>query len=302
MGRQEIRGLIAWMDKDEAVQIQLGACMPLADENTTAQGESWANALEHLQSREEYALPTPTLEPLPEDLRARGEVFLQRADLAVHFNGWEWTVGTANLDNVLTFQKIGSEDAVERVSTIDVGDPQALFSLCLPDPGGTAELPGTVDNDRKGIAFSSANPNLRVMAAMAAAIDGQPFYGFTIGFGLPFVQVVEYQGRWFIRDGYHRCYGLLRRGVRRIPCLFIRARDTQQFGGDNPHFFRWETIFGPRPPFLRDFLDDNVAFTANRSITGRVIRITSADCCRTLAHSSEASPPVAVSKPATKGQ
>src|SRR5438128_10624690 len=126
--------------------------MPLADEYTTSQGESWANALEHLQSREEYALPTPTLEPLPEDLRARGEVFLQRADLAVHFNGWEWTVGTANLDKVLTFQKIGSEDAVERVSTIDVGEPQALISLCLPHTGGSDELRGTDDYDIKGTA------------------------------------------------------------------------------------------------------------------------------------------------------
>jgi hypothetical protein len=105
--------------------------------------------------------------------------------------------------------------------------------------------------------------------------QGQPFCGFSVGYGLPFVQTVEYQyqGCWFVRDGYHRAFGLLSPGVERIPCLFIRARDAQQFGGTAAHFLRWEIIFGSRPPFLMDFLDDQVAATATRPLTGKVIRI-----------------------------
>ena len=73
---------------------------------------------------------------------------------------------------------------------------------------------------------------------------------------------------------FNRSYGLLRRGVRRIPCLFIRARDAQQFGGTAPHFFRGEILFGRRPPFSKDFLSDDVAVDAQRSVTGKVVRIT----------------------------
>jgi hypothetical protein len=146
--------------------------------------------------------------------------------------------------------------------------------LCLPDADQTKEISGTLDNDGKGVSIASANPNLRIMGARQATINGEPFFGFAIGFGLPFVQFVEYQGRWFLRDGYHRSYGLLRRGVRHIPCLFIRARDAQQSGGTAPHFFRGEILFGRRPPFLKDFLSDDVAVDAQRSVTGKVVRIT----------------------------
>ena len=115
------------------------------------------------------------------------------------------------------------------------------------------------------------------MGGQIATINGQPFYGFAIGFGFPFVQIVEYQGRWFVRDGNHRCLGLLRRGVDRIPCLFIRAQDAQQFGGTAPDHIRGEILFGERPPFLRDFLDDHVSASATRPLIGKVIRIAAAE-------------------------
>jgi hypothetical protein len=115
------------------------------------------------------------------------------------------------------------------------------------------------------------------MGGQLANINGQPFYGFSIGFGFPFVQVVEYQGRWFIRDGYHRSFGLLKRGADRIPCLLIRARDAQQFGGTAPDHIRGEILFGVRPPFLKDFLDDEVSASATRPLTGKVIRIAASE-------------------------
>jgi len=44
---------------------------------------------------------------------------------------------------------------------------------------------------------------------LRADIEGQLFFGFS--YCLPFVQVVEYQGRWFVRHGHHRAFALLSR-------------------------------------------------------------------------------------------
>lgn len=101
----------------------------------------------------------------------------------------------------------------------------------------------------------------------------EKFVGYSINFGARFLQVAEYNGRWFIRDGYHRTFGLLRRGISRVPCVFIRARTFQELGAANASFFSYEVLFGERPPFLRDFLDDTVAVSTNQRAHRKVVRI-----------------------------
>src|SRR6266849_2303674 len=156
-----------------------------------------------------------------------------------------------DLNNVLSFQKVVvAEQAVERVSTVNPEDQMALFSVCLPDAAGPITLSAQLDQDRKGLAFASSNPNLRILGFRGQPVDGNMFFGFEVGFGTQFALIAEYERRWFVRDGYHRCYGLLRRGINRIPCVFVRARTAAELGADAAIFLRHELLFGHRPPFL----------------------------------------------------
>jgi hypothetical protein len=41
--------------------------------------------------------------------------------------------------------------------------------------------------------------------------------------GSPYLQVARYKERYFVRDGYHRAAGLLRVGVREVPCILVEA-------------------------------------------------------------------------------
>ena len=274
MPRQDVRVLLGWMERDEAIATQLGSRLPTQGEDVGAQLNRWTDAQRAVAARPAYDLQTPVLDPLPEQLRQRGEAFLRRPDVAGPYAGWDIAVGMADLTKALSFQKLVTADAVERVAAIDPHDENELFSFCLPDPVDQIQVPASLDQDGRGFAISSANPNLRLLGGQLANINGSQFYGFAMGFGSTYVQVVEFQGRWFVRDGYHRCYGLLRSGVDHIPCLFIRAQNVQQFAGTAPGFFRWDIIFGARPPYLRDFLDDSVAETVQRPVVGKVIRIT----------------------------
>jgi hypothetical protein len=283
-----VRCLLAWMPETEALNI-LSGHIPAPGENVQTQRETWESARNANNIRPIFHAPAAVSEDLPEELRARGAAFSQRPDVIAAFQSMEWRVGMADLSQVLSYQKVVvEEDAIARVdAAIQAHDLQGVFSFCLPDPAGPEALQGAMDADQKGITFSSLNPNLRVAGLAGSQIDvaiapGQPtmkhqFIGFVINFGAPFVQVAEYNGRWFVRDGYHRCFGLLRRGIAKIPCVSVRARSFAELGAANPGFFPYEILFGERPPFLRDFLDDAVSATTRQVAQRKVVRIRAED-------------------------
>lgn len=280
---RRVRSLIAWLDQNEAITKLLGH-IPGPAEDTAAQKQVWEAARRALKGRAAFRLPTPVLTELPLELSERGNAFRQRPDVIATFLGLDWTVGIVDLKDVLSFQKvIVEEEATERANAVIVDDLQSLFSFCLPDPAEGIEISGTMDPDQKGITLSSLNPNLRVGGHMIADVDvavapggpvqKQKFMGYSINFGARFVQVAEYNGRWFVRDGYHRTFGLTRRGINRIPCIFMKARTFEELGAAAPGFFSYELLFGDRPPFLTDFLDDSVATSANQKAHRKVVRI-----------------------------
>jgi hypothetical protein len=280
---RRIRSLIAWVDQNEAVTTLLGH-LPGPAEDTSGQKQVWEVARRALEGRAAFRLPTPNLTELPPELLQRGNAFRLRPDVIATFPGLDWTVGIVDLKDVLSFQKIViEEEATERANAVIADDLQSLFSFCLPDPAEGIGLSGTMDPDQKGITLSSLNPNLRIGGHIVADVDvvvapGSPaqkqkFVGYSINFGARFVQVAEYNSRWFVRDGYHRTFGLTRRGINRIPCVFIRARSFAELGAAAPGFFSYEVLFGDRPPFLTDFLDDAVSTSANQKAHRKVVRI-----------------------------
>jgi hypothetical protein len=189
-----------------------------------------------------------------------------------------------NLREVLSFQKsVVEEQAIERANAVATNDLQSLFEFCLPAVSEAVKLPGALDHNQKGVTFTSLNPNLRVGNHLVLDIDvpagvGVPgrkekFLGYSISFGTQFIQVADYNGRCFVRDGYHRTYGLLRRGIDCVPCVFIKARSFEELGAAPTGFFPYETLFGERPPFLTDFLDDAVSISAKQPALRKVVRI-----------------------------
>ncbi len=89
---------------------------------------------------------------------------------------------------------------------------------------------------------------------------------------MSYLQIVQYRGRSFVRDGYHRAAGLLRRGVFVAPCIFINAQSFDQVGTP-PGSFTYETLFGDRPPTLSDFWDDKVARSIQQVSVRKVVRV-----------------------------
>jgi len=278
---------LAWMNESDALSVLLGGA-PAADDDIQEQYCSWQEARAALMRRPSFRQSTSLLSTVPHALEQKLSAFQHRPDVLEALQGLEWSTGMVDLRYVLSFQRVvAHEEHANRASTVVPEDSGSLFAFCLPEPGIEVRASGTIDHANKAITFSSQDRNFRIGDPLVVDLDvssgpGQPIrkqkcVGFTVGFSMPFVQVIEYGGRWFLRDGYHRCYGLLRRSIYRIPCVLIKARDFTETGAAAPGFFSQEILFGDRPPFVVDFLDDSVARTTNRLAQQKVIRVAASE-------------------------
>jgi len=280
---RQMRMLVPWLHDGDAITNLLGH-IPGPGEDVSKHKALVDNARASLLARAPYSLQTPALVDFPPDLQEQSALFCQRPEVVTAMQGLDWTLGLANLTQVLSFQKmVAEEQAVERANSVDISNPRNLFSFCLPESGSEITLSGSLDHDQKAVTLSSLNPNLRVGGQLAIdmelpAIPGGPgkkekVIGFAVNFGAGYVQIAEYKGRWFVRDGYHRTYGLLRRGIQQVPCIFIRAKNYQELGAAAPGFFPYEVLFSDRPPFIMDFLDDQLSTSVNQKAMRKVVRI-----------------------------
>lgn len=85
----------------------------------------------------------------------------------------------------------------------------------------------------------------------------------------PFIEVASYGGRWFLRDGYHRSFLLLRRGINLVPAVVVYAETLAQMGAVGGWFFTEEAIFSSHPPMVTDFLDDEIVIRYIRTLQDR---------------------------------
>jgi hypothetical protein len=202
-----------------------------------------------------------------------------RPEVRQTFAPHEWSVVAIDLSlPIVSYQTlIHSDDAVQRVSGIDIEDPDALFEACLPQ-AEKVEIPGGFDPTQNAFTLSSLNPNLRIASFELVEAPTQEgltkrIAGFTFSLGSSHIQITEYRGRWMIRDGYHRLYGLMARGARIVPCVLIKARNFEETGAGRPGFFGFEILYSDRPPLLADFLNEDYSVDVTTPAVRKVIRV-----------------------------
>lgn len=70
----------------------------------------------------------------------------------------------------------------------------------------------------------------------------------------PYIEVASYGDRWFLRDGYHRSFRLLKQGISLVPAVVVYAETLAEMGAVGSQFFAEEVLFSRRPPMVTDFL------------------------------------------------
>jgi hypothetical protein len=201
-----------------------------------------------------------------------------------------WEIAMVDLSRVVAVApSVFTGTAAERAASLDPGDLRAVAGLTLPvshsrpvgelSPGDDlAPIQGQYHYLKQTYTIISPNLNLTVAGNFDAPgnIDArQP--GGLLGFGFnvtvppSFIQVARFQGRYLLRDGYHRSFGLLSCGITRVPAYVRDFATAEELvpAGTLPR----SAWVGDRPPLLRDYHDDLVAEPVLLPVPHRMIVI-----------------------------
>jgi hypothetical protein len=72
------------------------------------------------------------------------------------------------------------------------------------------------------------------------------------------MQVGRYRGHHYMRDGYHRAFGLLSRRITVVPAIVKDISAFEELVPDPRTMLPQDGYLGERPPVLADYLDDTV--------------------------------------------
>jgi hypothetical protein len=199
-----------------------------------------------------------------QDLLAR---HASRSDLLAEMTGLNWSLGVVDLRKLIAFQRrIASSSSQPTSPTPHVDDWPALAAVSF----GASKLPEYEIIRKPGantIVLRSCNPNLSLR------FFDDPSSPVSVHAGSPFFEVAKYRDRWFLRDGYHRAYDLLRANIFRTPAVIVYARTLEELGATQPWFFNEETLLSAMPPRVIDFLDDALVLEYNRPLLIKTVSV-----------------------------
>lgn len=191
-----------------------------------------------------------------------------RPDLHAEMAGLVWSLGVVDLRLLLAFQRrLSFTPEFPQISAPSKENWAALIALSFGAP-----RPVVFDLIRDSVPHTyvlrSTNPDLQLR------VSNDILNPIVIHSGSPFLEVARYRGRWFLRDGYHRAYALLKAGVYRVPAVIVMARTLEELlGSAQPWFFSEEILFSSDPPHVTDFLDDALVIEYDRPPLITTIRV-----------------------------
>jgi hypothetical protein len=264
------RSLIGWMTADEATLCLSGRRADL--QNLPEYGQRAEQARASVAAREAGLDQANIQAAPPPELDAHIEALHQSAAAAQMFNeGWQ--VCPLDLPRVCAAQPtIITGSSTQRAEGLVANDLAALAAVSLPI-SVPATFPAAFDPTKNTWVFSSANPNLRIQGAFnGQAQPGQNVFGFVVGISTSFLSAAVYQNRYLLRDGYHRAFAFLSRGITRVPA-FVRTFGSYQELGLPAGMLPQEAFLGARPPVLRDYLSQDVSADVEIPVTQKIVLV-----------------------------
>ena len=232
------RVLTGWMRPDNAHMILLsGVTGPASATIIETAGRARAAVSARPSEVDQNQLVTDAPAELDAHIRT---LRASPAAQAIHAEGWR--VALVDLTRVCAFQPvIFSDQAVERVQSVDADDLASIAAVTLPLIQGDP-LPVQYDPLKQVWTVVSSNLNLRIVGNAIAPVDAG-------GTAL----------RHFLRDGYHRAFGLLSRGITVVPAFVRDITAFEELVPDPRTMLPQDSYSGNQPPILPDYLNDEVS-------------------------------------------
>lgn len=139
-------------------------------------------------------------------------------------------------------------------------DPADLLRFALPDK---YEVPAemTFTPPQGPIYITSRHPNMQGIAMdmeQGRLVIRPPMH-------LNLIQVAHFQGRFYLRNGYHRVFDAISAGVAEIPAIVTQPLQVQEVDiGGAANYNVGYTMRLQRPPLMQDFLNAATMTTSRR--------------------------------------
>lgn len=264
------RVLVGWLNPDEAAFWLAGGRIgiPLAPEAAEQVARAHA-AVASLPVRGDQA---NVIGALPGTLKSYLDQLSSVPDFSL-MRHQGFRVAMADLGRLYAIQpQVLIGNARERVAAAQREDVGTLARITLPFEAPTPPLM-RFDEEQQSWIFTSPNSNLRVLGRFHAELEPEGHgFGFAIAVVRSFMQVSSFGGRYFLRDGYHRAYGLLERGIRNVPVMLKECANEEDLVPPEGMLTR-NILFSPCPPLLPDFLDDGVTASIELAATAKTVVI-----------------------------
>lgn len=259
MSRILVRELIGWDLDPDPNRVEIDRLDLLAWQ---AQKELW--------KRPPYLQESPLVDSSSKEWEAFFTQLAPIVQASGEFDGMQWSLGVVDLKKLLAFQRRLCFDLPEDEVKLDLARVEDLLEYVLPR--SPKESPYTVQSFGEYVEVRSPNPNFRITFAESAERHptSLPFH---VSFGSPYIEVGEYGGRWFLRDGYHRAYRLLQQKIDIVPAVIVHTQTLEELGAAQPWFFSEEILFSDYPPRVLDYLNPKLLVEYERDAREKVIRV-----------------------------
>jgi hypothetical protein len=241
--------LVGFMEQDEALAHLKNVCIPTIQDDALLLTE-WQQATANLGPA---ALNAGTPQVL--DIPAQFEPYLANLVAQPWANPYFQTAlgnfefKLLEIDPLIAFQTIidvtrsahhcgglGKSPALDKI-----------IEVCLPQQPNTEQF--QTSQASQSILLTTKSLNLQVQAQ---GMFNAMFMGVQFGLSLPFLQVVEFGGRYFLHNGFHRALGLKAAGVTHLPCILRNVGSYEELGL-RAGTFQPALLESDNPPTLRHF-------------------------------------------------
>lgn len=253
----------------------------LREERREEHIETWEAAKSGLQSPPDFNSSQVDLLDLPDEDEI--EDHIQTFTNQEYFQSIisdidDWDFKLVPLESLVAFQKSVTKTAYKDIPTSDDGW-EDVVKYCLPVQGDNYVMEQgiqTPNQSFQGIQFVSRGPNIDVSGPHVERHGPEEDVTYTVSFQVHprpnFVQVVEFGGRYILKNGYHRSFQLLQAGETHVPALVRQANHYQETGAAKDSAFPQGILLGQRPPLVSDFHTD-AAVDIKTAATNKVLRV-----------------------------
>jgi hypothetical protein len=221
-----------------------------------------------------------SLAPLVEEVRA--DPYFRRT-----FKTLPTSFGMVELDRLVVTQKSVNGNFVGDIQSRIGRSPnaEALFRFCLPLTYAGAQVHARPIGGSRWV-FQSDSTDFRFLEPVLLRPRQLQDYesygpvaavvGLVVGFGANFLNVIRYQGRLLLHNGYHRACALRSLGITHAPVIIQNAtrEEDLSYSSKSTVAKNRDLYFKrPRPPVLKDFFDPKLRKSLRVHKQARMIEV-----------------------------